>query len=133
MAPSESHAPDGRVPEEPLLARIVTAIHRRFAGRRALISGVMLALVVVAALVSLRATIREDLGALLPDNRSAAGRDFALFSSTPLARKVLVSLTAQPGVSEDALVAAADRVESMLAPPLFSPPPPSGGPTEASL
>jgi len=117
---------------QPLLARIVSAIHRRLAGRRALLSAVMIALVVVAALVSLRATIREDLGALLPDNRSDAGRDFALFSGTPLARKVLVSLTAQPGTSEDILAAAADRVESMLAPPLFSPPPPPGEPMEVA-
>jgi len=132
MAPSDLHPPGGREAAAPLLARVVTTAHRRFAGRRALLSGVTLALVVVAALVSLRATIREDLGALLPDDRSDAGRNFALFSSTPLARKVLVSLSAQPGVSEDALAAAADRIESMLAPPLFSPPPPPGGPTEVA-
>lgn len=132
MAHSDLPPAAGRVPEDPLLARIVTAIHRRLTGRRALLSSVMLALVVVAALISLRATIREDLGALLPDIRSDAGRDFALFSSTPLARKVLVSLSALPGVSEEILAPAADRVESMLGPPLFSPPPPPGGPTEVA-
>jgi len=118
------------VPAPPRLARIVMAIHRRLAGRRALLVTVTLACVVVAALISTRATLREDLGALLPDSRSDAGRDFALFSSTPLARKVLVSLTALPGASDDALAAAADRVEALLVPPLFSPPPPAGGPTQ---
>lgn len=130
MAHSDSPLPDGRGPEQPLLARFVTATHHRLAGRRALLSGVTLALVVVAALFSLRATVREDIGALLPDDHSETGRDFSLFSSTPLARKVLVSLTARPDVPEGVLAAAADRVESMLAPPLFSPPPPRGGPSE---
>src|SRR5512136_381078 len=123
MAPSES-------PAQPLLARIVAATHRKLAGQRALLSAVTLALVALAALVSLRATIREDLGALLPDDRSEAGRNFALFSGTPLARRVLVSLTAGPGASDDALAAAADLVEAKLVQPLFSPPPPPGGPTE---
>ena len=117
---------------EPFLARIVAATHRRLAGRRALLSGVTLALVVVAALISLRATIREDLGALLPDSHSDAGRDFALFSGTPLARRVLVSLSAAPGVSPEALAAAADQVEALLVPPLFSPPPGAGGPLEVA-
>jgi len=90
----------------------------------------MVALVAIAAVVSMRANIREDIGALLPDDRSAAGRDFALFSGTQLARRVLVSLSAAPGVSEEVLAAAADKVEAMLAPPLFSPPPPPGGPAE---
>ena len=125
MAPSES-------PAQPRLERVVSAIHRRLTGRRALLSSVTLALVVLAAVVSLRATIREDLGALLPDDRSEAGRNFALFSSTPLARRVLVSLTARPGASDDALAAAADLVESQLVPPLFSPPPPPGGPAEVA-
>ncbi len=118
------------MPAESRFARFVTATHRTFAGRRALLSGVTLALVVVATLIALRATVREDLGALLPDDRSDAGRDFALFSGTPLARKVLVSLTAGPGAAEGVLATAADRIESMLSLPLFSPPPPPSGPTE---
>jgi predicted exporter len=121
---------DAPPPAEPFLSRVVAATHRRLAGRRVLLAAVTLALVGLAALVSLRASIREDLGALLPDDRSEAGRNFALFSSTPLARRVLVSLSAAPGVSEEALAAAADLVEARLGPPLFSPPPPAGGPTE---
>jgi hypothetical protein len=112
-------------PSSPLLARIVTGIHHRLAGRRAPLAAAMLVIVAVAALISLRATIREDVGALLPDDRSAAGRDFALFSGTQLARRVLVSLSAAPGVSEEVLAAAADEVEARLVPPLFSPPPPA--------
>jgi predicted exporter len=121
-------SPSGGLPPPPPLARVVAAIHRRLAGRRALLVTVTLLFVAAAALQSTRATVREDLGALLPDDRSDAGRDFALFSGTPLARRVLVSLTAGPGVSEAALGAAADRVEAMLAPPLFSTPPAPGGP-----
>ncbi len=130
MAPSKPSAPG--VPAQPLLARIVTAIHRRLAGRRALLATMTLAFVAVAAMMSLRANLREDLGALLPDDRSAAGRDFALFSGTPLARRVLVSLSAGPGVPEAALADAADRVEALLAPPLFSSPPAPGGPSEVA-
>ncbi len=117
-------------PVEPFLERIVSATHRRLAGRRALLSAVTLGLVLLAALVSLSATIREDLGGLLPDDRSEAGRNFALFSGTPLARRVLVSLTAAPGAADGALAAAADLLEAKLVPPLFAPPPPAGGPTE---
>jgi predicted exporter len=81
----------------------------------------MLALAAAAGLVASRATVREDLGAMLPDDRSAVGRDFALFSGTPLARTVLVALVAQPGAAAGALDEAAERVETTLGPPLFSP------------
>ena len=128
MAPSNPAGPGEAA--QPLLERAVAALHRRLAGRRILLSSVTLALVLLAGLVSLRATIREDLGALLPDAHSDAGRDFALFSGTPLARRVLVSLTAEPGAADGALAAAADLVESRLVPPLFSPPPPAGGPAQ---
>ncbi|HEY6000657.1 MAG TPA: hypothetical protein VI078_15325, partial [bacterium] len=110
-------------PADSPLARLFERLHRRLAGRRAVLAAAMLALVAAAALVAARATIREDIGAMLPDERSAVGRDFELFSGTPLARTVLVALVAQPGTAAGALDEAAQRVEAALGPPLFSPRP----------
>jgi predicted exporter len=144
MAPSEPPAPGARPadagaaggggpePATPLLAALVAAVHRRLAGHRALLVAAMVLLVGAAGLISARATLREDLGALLPDDRSDAGRDFALFSATPIARRVLVSVTAAPGVPEEVLAAAADGVEATLGPPLFAPPPAAAGPAEVA-
>ncbi|HWR96913.1 MAG TPA: hypothetical protein VN317_00670, partial [Candidatus Methanoperedens sp.] len=126
MGSSEPAAP----PADSPLARITERLHRRLAGRRRALAAVMLALAAAAGLVASRATVREDLGALLPDDRSAVGRDFALFSGTPLARTVVVALVAQPGAAAGALDEAAERVETTLGPPLFSarpaPPDPAG-------
>ncbi len=122
----------GALPADSPLARIAERLHRRLVGRRRALVVAMLALVAAAGLVAARATVREDLGAMLPDDRSAVGRDFALFSGTPLARTVLVALVAQPGAAAGALDEAAGRVEATLGPPLFSPRPAPPDPAQVA-
>lgn len=64
--------------------------------------------------------LQEDVAALLPDDASRVAEDFRLLQQTPFARKLVITLSARPGVENEQLFAAADRFAAALPPELFS-------------
>jgi uncharacterized protein len=64
--------------------------------------------------------LEENIAAMLPDGRSEVARDFALLEQAPFARKILITLTAEPEGDREELLEAADALRQALTPPTFS-------------
>ncbi len=101
------------------LPSLVAAVYRALAPHRRL----LLALTAVALAASTaglgKLTLAENAQALLPDGASEAAEGFRLLQEAPFARKVVITLTADPGVPLGEATAAADRVVAALGPPWF--------------
>ncbi len=102
-----------RVPSFPVFARL----YRFFSGRRRVLLAGTAILIAAAGLAIRNLELREDIGAMLPDDSSDVARDFQALQSAPFTRKVAITLTGGPGTEPAALAAAADRLAAALISP----------------
>jgi predicted exporter len=98
-----------------MLNRFFVALYRFFAPRRLLLFAVTAALLAAAAIACRGVRVQENIAAMLPDDQSAAAIDFQLLQQAPFARKVVISLRADPGVDLATLAGAGDRFAAALA------------------
>lgn len=99
--------------------QLFAVCYRIFARRRGWLVLILLLLVALCGWQLSRLKLEENISALLPDGRSQVSRDFQLLQQAPFARKVVIQLTAEPGVSVSQLLAATDRLCAALPPKLF--------------
>ncbi|MBE0596280.1 MAG: transporter, partial [Desulfuromonadales bacterium] len=99
---------------------IFAHLYRFFAARRWQLFAATLALVAAGIFGFSQLRLEENVAALLPDGRSQVATDFALLDQAPFARKVLISLAAEPSTDTAELLAAADALAAALGPPWFS-------------
>jgi predicted exporter len=99
--------------------QLVATCYRFFQGRRGWLALVLLLLSGLCCWQLSRLRLEENIAALLPDGRSQVARDFQLLQQAPFARKLVIQLTAAPGVDVPRLFAATDRLREALPPALF--------------
>lgn len=92
-------------------------IYRFFAPRRRLLYGLTLGLLVGGAIALGSVHVTEDIGAMLPDDGSAAATDFHLLQQAPFVSRIVIQLQGEVGSD---LPAAADLLAAQLTPPLFT-------------
>lgn len=96
---------------------LFSRLYTFFSGRRRLLFALTLALLAASAVAMTRIEMTEDIGAMLPDDGSAAATDFALLQQAPFASRIVIVVE---GTEPTALPAAADRLAAALPTPLFS-------------
>jgi len=89
-------------------------LYRLLAGRRRLLLGATLLVVVLSALASRRLQIQEDISALLPDDGSSVAADFRLLQLAPFTKKLVITLRGGSAGDPAALTAAADKLAEGL-------------------
>jgi predicted exporter len=99
---------------------IFSRLYRFFVPRRRLLFTGVALLIAASILLFQGIRLEENIAAMLPDGRSEVAADFALLQQAPFARKVIVSLEAEPGTARGDLLAAADRLCQALTPPEFT-------------
>ena len=98
------------------LARLYALLAPR---RRLLLAGTVL-LLALCVLSLLHVRPQEDVAAMLPSGTGRLADDLRLMNLSPLGKKVLITLHAEPETEPEALFDSADAVTAGLAPPLFT-------------
>lgn len=80
---------------------------------------VTILVIMASAFMTRNGGMNEDISTMLPDGEGRAASDFALLEQTPFSRKGIISLSAAPGVSTEALLQATDRLAASMKPPFF--------------
>ena len=94
--------------------------YRYFASRRTLLFAATLAVLGLSAALCFSLKMQADIATMLPDRDSSVASDFRLLQEAPFARKLVITVTAAPGVDGATLGAAVDRLSGALDPRLFS-------------
>lgn len=105
-------------------------LYRHFEKRRGWLLLVLVLILGLAGWLLPRLTIEESISAMLPDGGSRVSRDFQLLQEAPFARKVVINLRADEGISRGLLIAATDRLSAALPEELFHNP--TSGPDSAA-
>ena len=99
---------------------IIEWLHRLFASRRRLMTGIVLLLLAGGWFAFSRLPFTTDVAALLPDRGSQTVADFRLLAKAPLARRIVLRLRANSGIEPSQLFKSADDLAIRLKPPLFT-------------
>jgi uncharacterized protein len=102
------------------LSEIVTSAYLFFLRKRLLLFAATGAIILLSLLSLQRIELNENVMSMLPDGNGNIVADFDLLKKSPFSRKLIVQLRAGPGVSEDELIAATDKLAGRLIPPLFT-------------
>ena len=89
-------------------------LYRLLGPRRKALYAATLLLVAVSFLAASRASIQEDIVAMLPDDGSQVDRDFKLLQLAPFTRNVVITLTAKDAADPAQLTAATDSLAQAL-------------------
>ncbi len=96
-----------------------TTLYQFFQQRRGWLIVLLILLLGGAAWVLSQVKIEDSIAAMLPDGKSRVANDFHLLQQAPFARKVVISLAADPTVELDQLLEATDRLGAALPAELF--------------
>jgi len=89
---------------------LFSRIYRFFAPRRRLLYGLTLGLLLGGAIALGSVHVTEDIGAMLPDDGSAAATDFHLLQQAPFVSRIVIQLQGEAG-SELTAAAGGDLIE----------------------
>jgi uncharacterized protein len=89
-------------------------LYRFLSRRRKVLFGATLLVVALSFLAASRASIQEDIVAMLPDDGSKVDRDFKLLQLAPFTRNVVITLTAKEAGDPARLTEAADILAQAL-------------------
>lgn len=89
-------------------------LYRFLSRRRKALFAVTLVIVALSFFAASRASIQEDIVAMLPDDGSQVDRDFKLLQLAPFTRNVVITLTAKEAVDPAQLTGAADALAQAL-------------------